>query len=59
MEVKCQLCDQKEEIDETTLLAKKLRNKPTIIYICDRCYNRITEKRLARLNEKNNNTLKD
>ncbi|SET86482.1 Uncharacterized protein YlaI [Salinibacillus kushneri] len=51
MKVKCILCDQVEEVEETSLLAKKLRKRRVMTYMCDTCRDRIdkkTEERLAK-----------
>ncbi|RSL30414.1 DUF2197 domain-containing protein [Salibacterium salarium] len=44
MKVKCVICDQINNLDDSDPLAKKLRNRPIHTYMCDECYNRI-EKR--------------
>ncbi|GGJ54727.1 uncharacterized protein YlaI [Anoxybacillus voinovskiensis] len=49
MRVKCVLCDQLNVIDDESLLAKRLRNRPIHTYMCDTCYERIAEKTKARL----------
>ncbi|QHS22120.1 YlaI family protein [Virgibacillus sp. MSP4-1] len=49
MKVKCILCDKVEKIAEDSLLAKQLRKKRVMTYMCDTCRERIdhkTEKRL-------------
>ncbi|GAA0494655.1 hypothetical protein GCM10008986_21600 [Salinibacillus aidingensis] len=49
MKVKCILCDKVEKIAENSLLAKQLRKKRVMTYMCDTCRERIdnkTEKRL-------------
>lgn len=55
MKVICALCDIHKEIEDNSLLAKKTRNHPINLYICDDCYQRIKEKRLERTKEKENN----
>jgi uncharacterized protein YlaI len=49
MRVKCVLCDRIDTIDDESLLAKRLRNRPIHTYMCEECYNRIAEKTKARL----------
>ena len=44
MRVKCVLCDKIESIEDETLIAKRLRNRPIHTYMCLDCYSRI-EKR--------------
>jgi uncharacterized protein YlaI len=49
MRVKCVLCDRIDAIDDESLLAKRLRNRPIHTYMCKECYDRIAEKTKARL----------
>ncbi|RAK23217.1 uncharacterized protein YlaI [Anoxybacillus vitaminiphilus] len=49
MKVKCVLCDKIDVIDDESLLAKRLRNRPIHTYMCPECHERITEKTKARL----------
>lgn len=49
MRVKCVICDKIEIIDDESLLAKRLRNRPIHTFMCPACYERITEKTKARL----------
>jgi uncharacterized protein YlaI len=49
MRVKCVLCDRIDAIDDESLLAKRLRNRPIHTYMCQECYDRIAEKTKARL----------
>ncbi|MCM3616411.1 YlaI family protein [Sutcliffiella horikoshii] len=44
MRVKCVICDKIESINDETLVAKRLRNRPIHTYMCDECSERI-EKR--------------
>lgn len=44
MQVKCALCDQEDELDDSSYQAKRLRNRRIGIYICDECYERISNK---------------
>ncbi|OVE63506.1 hypothetical protein B0E34_00050, partial [Chryseobacterium mucoviscidosis] len=37
MRVKCSLCDKIEKIDDDTLIAKRLRNRPIHTYMCHEC----------------------
>ncbi|WP_071459310.1 YlaI family protein [Bacillus massilinigeriensis] len=50
MRVKCVICDEIESIENDTLVAKRLRNRPIHTYMCDSCHERIakkTQKRIA------------
>ncbi|MCO4850971.1 YlaI family protein [Bacillus vallismortis] len=49
MRVKCSICDKIETIDDDTLIAKRLRNRPIHTYMCQECQDRITQKTEARL----------
>jgi uncharacterized protein YlaI len=49
MRVKCVLCDKIESINDETLIAKRLRNRPIHTYMCQPCYGRIEEKTNERL----------
>ncbi|CAG9619860.1 YlaI family protein [Sutcliffiella rhizosphaerae] len=44
MRVKCVICDKIESIDDETLIAKRLRNRPIHTYMCDGCNERIEKK---------------
>ncbi|AQS55492.1 YlaI family protein [Novibacillus thermophilus] len=44
MRVQCILCDAVYELDDTSLEAKRLRNKPLQTYMCPTCHERITAK---------------
>ncbi|MCB7112377.1 DUF2197 domain-containing protein, partial [Agathobacter rectalis] len=35
MRVKCTICDKRETIDDWSFTAKRLRNKPVRVHICD------------------------
>ncbi|AEB24119.1 YlaI family protein [Bacillus sp. L381] len=50
MRVKCSICDKIEQIDDETLTAKRLRNRPIHTYMCQECHDRIKVKTEARLN---------
>ncbi|MGM7720223.1 YlaI family protein [uncultured Metabacillus sp.] len=49
MRVKCVICDKVEMIDDETLMAKRLRNRPIHTYMCKPCNERIGEKTNARI----------
>jgi uncharacterized protein YlaI len=53
MRVKCVICDKIEAIEDETLLAKRLRNRPIHTYLCNECYERITDKTQARIDTGN------
>lgn len=44
MRVKCVICDKIEKIDDESLIAKRLRNRPIHTYMCKDCSKRIAEK---------------
>ncbi|MGD6964896.1 DUF2197 domain-containing protein [Rossellomorea vietnamensis] len=44
MRVKCTLCDVIESINDESLTAKRLRNRPIHTYMCDKCRERITNR---------------
>ncbi|WP_279402022.1 YlaI family protein [Piscibacillus salipiscarius] len=48
MRVKCVLCEQIEKVKPYSLLAKKLRKRRIQTYICNECYERISEKTIER-----------
>ncbi|MEI5906022.1 YlaI family protein [Bacillus spongiae] len=41
MRVKCILCDQINKLEDETLEAKRLRNRPIHTYMCTNCHERI------------------
>lgn len=50
MRVKCVICDKVETIEDETLIAKRLRNRPIHTYMCKTCNDRIeikTNERIA------------
>lgn len=50
MRVKCVICDKVETIEDETLIAKRLRNRPIHTYMCNSCNERIevrTNERIA------------
>jgi uncharacterized protein YlaI len=49
MRVKCVICDKIEKIDDESLIAKRLRNRPIHTYMCKDCSERIAEKTNARI----------
>lgn len=49
MRVKCVICDKIESIEDESLEAKRLRNRPIHTYMCQECTNRISEKTKERL----------
>lgn len=49
MRVKCSICEKLETIDDDTLVAKRLRNRPIHTYMCDDCQERIKVKTEARI----------
>ncbi|WHY79197.1 YlaI family protein [Neobacillus sp. WH10] len=53
MRVKCVICDKIEAIEDESLTAKRLRNRPIHTYMCNNCNTRITEKTNARINTGN------
>lgn len=44
MRVKCVICDKIEGIEDESLAAKRLRNRPIHTYMCRECHSRITER---------------
>jgi len=53
MRVKCVICDKIESIEDESLVAKRLRNRPIHTYMCNSCSERITEKTNARMDTGN------
>ncbi|MDQ6596818.1 DUF2197 domain-containing protein [Bacillus salipaludis] len=49
MRVKCVICDKIEKIEDETLVAKRLRNRPIHTYMCQDCSIRISERTKARI----------
>lgn len=49
MRVQCVLCDTIHEIDDSSPLAKRLRNRPIHTFMCEDCHDRITKKTEDRL----------
>lgn len=49
MRVKCSLCDKIQTIDDETLLAKRLRNRPIHTYMCEDCHERIARRTKERI----------
>ncbi|HEY8343036.1 MAG TPA: DUF2197 domain-containing protein [Calditerricola sp.] len=48
MRVTCFLCERVDEIDDNSLLAKRIRHRPLTPYLCPACHDRIAQKTLAR-----------
>ncbi|MCO7126269.1 YlaI family protein [Sporolactobacillus shoreicorticis] len=48
MQVKCALCDKICRLDDQSMIAKRLRNRPIHTYLCDTCNKRISERTRAR-----------
>ncbi|WP_188205664.1 YlaI family protein [Alkalibacillus aidingensis] len=44
MRVKCVLCDQTDQVESFSLLAKQLRKRRKLSYLCDACHDRIANK---------------
>ncbi|HLR66019.1 YlaI family protein [Virgibacillus alimentarius] len=44
MKVKCVLCDTIEELENSSLHAKRLRNSKLRMYLCNSCYERIAQR---------------
>jgi uncharacterized protein YlaI len=44
MRVKCVICDKIEAIEDESLVAKRLRNRPIHTYMCNDCSTRISDK---------------
>ncbi len=53
MRVKCALCEIIEDIDDYSLQAKRLRNRPIHTYMCEKCHDRIAEKTEKRVSTGN------
>jgi uncharacterized protein YlaI len=49
MKVKCVICDKIETIDDYSIEAKRLRNRPIHTYMCKPCSDRITERTEKRM----------
>lgn len=49
MRVKCVICDKVETIENESLQAKRLRNRPIHTFMCKDCDERIAEKTKIRL----------
>lgn len=50
MKATCILCEKTDDLDPRTFKAKRLRNKPIKMYLCEECEHRIAVNTLARLN---------
>ena len=53
MRVKCVICDKIESIENESVQAKKLRNRPIHTYMCKDCESRITANTLKRIESGN------
>ncbi|HEY2421805.1 MAG TPA: YlaI family protein [Neobacillus sp.] len=49
MRVKCVICDKIESIEDESLTAKRLRNRPIHTYMCKNCRTRIADKTNERI----------
>lgn len=49
MRVKCVICESINQLDDDSLSAKRLRNRPIHTYMCDSCRDRIAKKTEARI----------
>lgn len=43
MRVKCVICEQVNKLDDHSLKAKRLRNHRNNLYLCNKCYERISQ----------------
>lgn len=48
MQVQCVICDKVEDIQDSSLEAKRLLNRRNHIYLCDPCTKRISDKTIKR-----------
>jgi uncharacterized protein YlaI len=51
--VKCVICDKIESIDDESLIAKRLRNRPIHTFMCNDCNKRISDRTNARIESGN------
>lgn len=49
MKVKCVICEKINTLEDDSVLAKRLRNRPIHTYLCPECDKRIAEKTTARI----------
>ncbi|GHI01299.1 YlaI family protein [Neobacillus kokaensis] len=49
MRVKCVICDKIDTLDDESIIAKRLRNRPIHTYMCSDCHDRIRDKTNARI----------
>lgn len=49
MRVKCVICDKIESINDESLIAKRLRNRPIHTYMCEECNERIEKRTHERI----------
>lgn len=48
MKATCVLCQETHEINDQTLIAKQLKNRPIHTFMCKSCHERITERTIKR-----------
>ncbi|MDF2909879.1 MAG: hypothetical protein K0Q56_760 [Sporolactobacillus laevolacticus] len=48
MQVKCALCEKICQLDDQSVIAKRLKNRPIHTYLCESCNKRISERTRAR-----------
>ncbi|TGB00177.1 DUF2197 domain-containing protein [Sporolactobacillus shoreae] len=48
MKAKCILCGKICHLDDQSLIAKRLKNRPIHTFMCTTCYDRISERTRAR-----------
>lgn len=53
MKVKCVICDKIENIEDDSLQAKKLRNRPIHTFMCNVCEERIAKRTNERISTGN------
>lgn len=49
MKVKCVICDKIETLEDQSILAKRLRNRPIHTFTCQSCRDRISDRTKARI----------
>ncbi|MDV2582272.1 YlaI family protein [Alkalibacillus haloalkaliphilus] len=59
LRAKCILCDRVDKIEAYSLLAKQLRKKRKMSYLCDECSERISDKTHERKQSANFNLYKE
>jgi uncharacterized protein YlaI len=53
LKLTCTLCDRIAELDDHTTEAKRYKNHPLIVFLCESCHERISKKALERLSRRN------